>query len=174
MRTPSLRRTTSSGSTSSAKSGMLSTSSLIRVSNFLVTTTPSRASRTNRRRGWYIRADPSPDSGPPNNWTSQFGGSAWTLKPITGQYYLHSFLREQPDLNWRNPAVQEAMFDVLRFWLDRGVDGFRADAIWLLINDDQLRDNSPNPGYRPTQSDINRTLSATNPTLACDHPREAR
>lgn len=122
----------------------------------------SRASRTNRKHDWYIWADPCPDGGPPNNWMSQFGGSAWTLEPITGQYYLHSFLREQPDLNWRNAAVQEAMFDVLRFWLDRGVDGFRVDAIWLLIKDDELRDNPPNPAYRPTQSDINRTLPVYN------------
>jgi alpha-glucosidase len=122
----------------------------------------SRASRTSSKRDWYIWADPSPDGGLPNNWMSQFGGSAWTLEPITGQYYLHSFLREQPDLNWRNPAVQEAMFDVLRFWLDRGVDGFRVDAIWLLIKDDQFRNNPPNQAYRPTQSDINRTLSVYN------------
>ena len=89
-------------------------------------------------------------------------GRAWTLDPATDQYYLHSFLREQPDLNWRNPEVREAMFDVLRFWLDRGVDGFRVDVIWLLIKDDQFRDNPPNPAYRPTQPDINRTLSVYN------------
>jgi alpha-glucosidase len=122
----------------------------------------SRASRTNSKRDWYIWRDSKPGGGPPNNWMSQFGGPAWTTDSMTGQYYLHSFLREQPDLNWRNPAVQEAMFDVLRFWLDRGVDGFRVDVIWLLIKDDQLRDNPPNPAYRPTQPDINRTLSVYN------------
>ena len=78
------------------------------------------------------------------------------------QYYLHSFLAQQPDLNWRNPAVREAMFEVLRFWLDRGVDGFRVDVIWLLIKDAALRDNPPNPAYRPTQPAINRTISVHN------------
>jgi alpha-glucosidase len=93
---------------------------------------------------------------------SQFGGSVWAKDSITGQYYLHSFLSAQPDLNWRNPEVQEAMFNALRFWLDRGVDGFRVDVIWLLIKDDQFRDNPPNPAYLPTQPDINRTLSVYN------------
>jgi alpha-glucosidase len=122
----------------------------------------SRNSRSNDKRDWYIWRDPTPLGSPPNNWMSQFGGPAWAKDSITGQYYLHSFLREQPDLNWRNPEVQEAMFDVLRFWLDRGVDGFRVDVIWLLIKDDQLRDNPPNPAYLPTQLDINRTLSVYN------------
>ena len=76
---------------------------------------------------------------------SHFGGSAWEWDQQTGQYYYHSFLKEQPDLNWRTPAVKEAMCNVLRFWLDRGVDGFRVDVIWLVIKDDQFRDNPPNP-----------------------------
>ncbi len=122
----------------------------------------SKKTRTNGKRGWYIWRDPAADGGPPNNWLSQFGGSAWTLDPNTNQYYLHSFLREQPDLNWRNMEVRAAMFDVLRFWLDRGVDGFRVDVIWLLIKDDQFRDNPPNPAYLPTQSDINRNLPVYN------------
>ncbi|HEY0794752.1 MAG TPA: alpha-amylase family glycosyl hydrolase [Acidisarcina sp.] len=122
----------------------------------------SRFSLTNARRDWYIWRDPSPDGGPPNNWTSQFGGSAWELDPTTGQYYLHSFLKEQPDLNWRNHEVCKAMFDVLRFWLDRGVDGFRVDVMWLLIKDDQFRDNPPNPGYQPGAPDNQKLLSVYN------------
>ncbi|MBN8896876.1 MAG: alpha-amylase, partial [Rhodospirillales bacterium] len=109
----------------------------------------SRAARHNPKRDWYVWRDPAPDGGPPNNWLSQFGGSAWEFDPATGQYYLHSFLKEQPDLNWRNPAVQDAMFRAMRFWLDRGVDGFRVDVIWLLIKDDQFRDNPPNPAWTP-------------------------
>lgn len=109
----------------------------------------SRRSRDNPRRDWYIWHDPSEDGGVPNNWGSVFGGSAWTLNETTGQFYLHSFLEEQPDLNWRNPDVQREMMDVLRFWLDRGVDGFRVDVLWLLIKDDQFRDDPPNPDYDP-------------------------
>lgn len=122
----------------------------------------SRASRDNPKRDWYIWRDGKAGGAPPNNWLSQFGGPAWTLDPATGQYYLHSFLREQPDLNWRNPDVRTAMFDVLRFWLDRGVDGFRVDVIWVLIKDEALRDNPPNPGYQPTQPAINRFLQIYN------------
>jgi alpha-glucosidase len=122
----------------------------------------SRASRANPKRDWYIWRDGKAGGAPPNNWVSQFGGPAWTLDAATGQYYLHSFLREQPDLNWRNPAVRAAMYDVLRFWLDRGVDGFRVDVIWLLIKDAELRDNPPNPSYQPTQAAINRFLPLHN------------
>jgi len=122
----------------------------------------SRTSHTNHRRDWYIWRDGKPGGGPPNNWVSQFGGSAWTLDPITNQYYLHSFLSQQPDLNWRNPEVREAMFEVLQFWLDRGVDGFRVDVLWLLIKDAAFRDNPPNPMYRPTQPAIDRYLSLYN------------
>jgi alpha-glucosidase len=109
----------------------------------------SRISRASARRDWYLWRDPGPDGGPPNNWLSQFGGSAWEWDPHSGQYYYHAFLKEQPDLNWRNPQVRAAMFDVLRFWMRRGVDGFRVDVLWHLIKDDQWRDNPPNPGYRP-------------------------
>jgi len=109
----------------------------------------ARASRESAKRDWYIWRDPSPDGGPPNNWTSYFGGPAWQYDAQTGQYYLHLFDVKQPDLNGRNPAMQKAMYDVLRFWLDRGVDGFRVDVIWLMLKDDQFRDNPLNPVWRP-------------------------
>ncbi|WP_088342677.1 MULTISPECIES: alpha-amylase family glycosyl hydrolase [Rhodomicrobium] len=105
----------------------------------------SRASRGNARRDWYIWRDPAPDGGPPNNWRAEFGGSSWTWDEPTGQYYYHAFLASQPDLNWRNPEVVEAMLDVLRFWLDLGVDGFRVDAIHHLIERADLADNPVNP-----------------------------
>ncbi len=113
----------------------------------------SRSSRNNPKRDWYIWRDQ------PNNWLSQFGGSSWEFDEKTQQYYLHSFLKEQPDLNWRNRDVKEAMFDALRFWLDKGVDGFRVDVMWLMIKDDQFRDNPPNPGYRPGDKMSHRLLS---------------
>jgi len=109
--------------------------------------TQSRSSRTNSRRDWYLWRDAKPDGSPPNNWLSDFGGSAWTWDELTDQYYLHSFLPEQPDLNWCNPHVRAAMLDVLRFWLDRGVDGFRVDVIGFLLKDNQFRDEPPNPNY---------------------------
>jgi alpha-glucosidase len=105
----------------------------------------SRSSRENPKRDWYIWADPGSDGGPPNNWLSVFGGSAWEWDDQTGQYYLHSFLKEQPDLNWRNPAVKDAIFDVTRFWLERGVDGFRIDVAHYILKDPEMRDNPPNP-----------------------------
>lgn len=105
----------------------------------------SRSSRDNRKRDWYIWQDGKADGSPPNNWGSAFGGPAWTWDEKTGQYYLHHFLKEQPELNWRNPDLREAMYDVLRFWLDRGVDGFRMDVIGFLIKDKHMRDNPPNP-----------------------------
>jgi alpha-glucosidase len=105
----------------------------------------SRASRDNAKRDWYLWRDPASDGGPPNNWLSRMGGSAWQWDASSGQYYYHSFLPQQPDLNWRNPEVREAMDAVLRFWLDRGVDGFRVDVLWLLIKDAMFRDNPPNP-----------------------------
>ncbi|MFW5748133.1 MAG: alpha-glucosidase [Chloroflexota bacterium] len=95
----------------------------------------SRSSRNNPRRDWYIWKDPAPGGGPPNNWESTFGGSAWEWDEATGQYYYHFFLKEQPDLNWRNPEVKQAMFDTARFWLDMGVDGFRLDAIGTIYED---------------------------------------
>ena len=110
----------------------------------------SRSSRANPKRDWYVWRDPAPGGGPPNNWLSIFGGSAWELDPTTGQYYLHSFLVEQPDLDWRNPEVEAAMHGVVRFWLDRGVDGFRIDVIHRIAKDPALRDNpvlDPAQGY---------------------------
>ena len=118
----------------------------------------SRSSRDDPRRDWYIWKDPAPDGGPPNNWMSNFGGPAWTFDETTGQYYYHAFLASQPDLNWRNHEVRAAMFEVLRFWLDKGVDGFRVDVIWHLIKDAEFRDNPPNPAYRPGEPEIQRNL----------------
>jgi alpha-glucosidase len=112
----------------------------------------SRSSRGSDKRDWYLWRDK------PNNWLSNFGGSAWEWDKRTTQYYYHSFLKQQPDLNWRNPAVRSAMFDVLRFWLERGVDGFRVDVMWLMIKDDQYRDNPPNPVYGPGQPSSNSLL----------------
>jgi alpha-glucosidase len=107
----------------------------------------SRGSRENPKRDWYIWRDPAPDGGPPNNWLSHFGGPAWTFDEKTGQYYLHQFVKQQPDLNYRNPKVVEAMLDVMRFWLDRGVDGFRVDVIGLMMKDPQFRDEPINPAW---------------------------
>jgi alpha-glucosidase len=106
----------------------------------------SRSSRNNPKADWYVWADAKADGSPPNNWQSVFGGPAWTWDGRRGQYYLHNFLPEQPDLNLHNAAVQDAVFDVARFWLDRGVDGFRLDAINFAMHDPQLRDNPPAPG----------------------------
>ena len=108
----------------------------------------SRAARDNPKRDWYIWRDGAPGGGPPNNWLSEFGGSAWAFDGASGQYYYHAFLPEQPDLNWRNAQVRAAMHDVIRFWLARGVDGFRVDVIWHLIKDAEFRDDPPNPDYR--------------------------
>jgi alpha-glucosidase len=103
----------------------------------------SRSRSDSPKRDWYVWRDPAPDGGPPNNWQSSFTavGAAWTLDRQSGQYYLHSFAREQPDLNWENPEVESAMHDVLRFWLDRGVDGFRMDVIHKIAKDPDLGDN---------------------------------
>jgi alpha-glucosidase len=108
----------------------------------------SRRSRDNVFRDWYIWRDPAADGGPPNNWLSNFGGSAWTFDPLSGQYYLHLFLDRQPDLNWRNPVLREAMYESMRFWMRRGVDGFRVDVIYHVMKDAEFRDNPPNPAYR--------------------------
>jgi alpha-glucosidase len=105
----------------------------------------SRSSRSSTKRDWYVWADPGPDGGPPNNWLSRFGGSAWQWDESTNQYYYHAFLAEQPDLNWRNAEVRQAMGDVMRFWLQRGVDGFRVDASAVLAEDELLRDDPPDP-----------------------------
>jgi alpha-glucosidase len=105
----------------------------------------ARSSRRHPRRDWYVWRDPGPAGAPPNNWQGAFGGPAWEWEPDTGQYYLHSFLPEQPDLNWRNPEVRAALYGVMRFWLDRGVDGFRLDVPEFMMKDPGLGDDPP-PG----------------------------
>jgi alpha-glucosidase len=126
----------------------------------------SSSSRDNPKRDWYIWKDAKPDGGPPNNWLSVFGGSAWEWNEETGQYYYHAFLKEQPDLNWRNPEVQEAMLDVMRFWLDKGVDGFRVDVMWHMIKDAMFRDNPHNPNYQSHQATYEQVL----PVYSTDQP----
>ncbi len=101
----------------------------------------SRSSRDDPKRDWYVWADPAPDGGPPNNWVSVFGGGAWTLHEPTGQYYLHNFLDDQPDLNWWNEEVRAEFDAILRFWFDRGIAGFRIDVAHMVIKDAELRDN---------------------------------
>jgi alpha-glucosidase len=150
----------------------------------------SCSSRENPKRDWYIWHDPEAGSSPsdvstepnsersadgeekpaapypPNNWMSHFGGSAWNWDGTTGQFYLHSFLPQQPDLNWRNPEVRRAMYDAMLFWLDKGVDGFRMDVLWLLIKDDHFRDNPVNPDWQPGTSSFGRYL----PLYTADRP----
>jgi alpha-glucosidase len=115
----------------------------------------ARSNRSSRRRDWYVWADPARGGGPPNNWPSTFAatGPAWTLDASSGQYYLHSYSSAQPDLNWQNPEVRAAMIGVLRFWLDRGVDGVRIDAAHRLGKDSQLRDNPAELAGRRTDLD---------------------
>jgi alpha-glucosidase len=103
----------------------------------------ARSSRDAAHRSWYVWADPAPDGGPPNNWVSSFMGPAWTLDESTGQYYLHNFLPQQPDLNWWEPKVGDAFDRILRFWFDRGVAGFRIDVCHVILKDRELRDNPP-------------------------------
>ncbi|WP_035987124.1 alpha-glucosidase family protein [Leptolyngbya sp. KIOST-1] len=109
----------------------------------------SRTSRDNPKADWYVWADPRPDGTAPNNWLSTFGGSAWAWEPQRQQYYLHNFLDSQPDLNWYNPAVVEAILDTARFWLDLGVDGFRLDVVNFFTHDRSLQDNPPRPAGMP-------------------------
>ena len=126
----------------------------------------SRSSRADQHRGWYIWADPAGDGGPPNNWRSVFGGPSWTLDTASGQYYYHAYLPQQPDLNWRHRAVQEAQFDVMRTWLDRGVDGFRVDGLRHLLKDDRLRDNPANLRWEVGMSPYDALV----PQRTADHP----
>ena len=114
----------------------------------------ARSSRDSEHRNWYVWRDPAPGGGPPNNWRAAFGTDvpAWTFDEASGQYYLHLFLPEQPDLNWSEPAVEQAMHDVIRFWLDRGVDGFRADAIHAIGKDPALADDPPGSAGLPRSS----------------------
>ncbi|MBX3568947.1 MAG: alpha-glucosidase [Rhizobiaceae bacterium] len=117
----------------------------------------SRSSRRNRRADWYVWADPKPDGTPPNNWLSIFGGPAWEWDAVRKQFYLHNFLTSQPDLNFHNPDVQDALLTAVRFWLERGVDGFRLDTVNFYVHDRQLRDN---PARRLT---ARQKASETNP-----------
>ena len=126
----------------------------------------SRSSRQSTKRDWYIWHDAQHDGSPPNNWLSMFGASAWEWDEKTSQYYYHAFLKEQPDLNWRNPEVKNAMFDIMRFWLDKGTDGFRVDVMWHLIKDKQLRNNPPNPHYEQHMGDYEQLL----PVYSTDQP----
>jgi alpha-glucosidase len=126
----------------------------------------SRSARDDPYRNWYLWRDPAPDGGPPNNWRSRFGGTGWEWDEPTGQYYYHTYLRQQPDLNWRNPEVERAMLGAMRFWLERGVAGFRLDAIARLLKDDLFRDNPPNPGFRSGQEPYQEFL----PLYSTDRP----
>ena len=126
----------------------------------------SRSSRDNPKRDWYIWKDARPDGGLPNNWLSVFGGPAWEWDEKTQQYYYHAFLVKQPDLNWRNPEVEKAMSGVMRFWLDKGVDGFRVDAMWHMIKDAQWRDNPGNPDYKDWMGTYEQLL----PVYSTDQP----
>jgi alpha-glucosidase len=145
----------------------------------------SRSSRDNPKRDWYLWHDPIPynndaasDTRPrneqfPNNWQSQFGGPAWTWDEATQQFYMHSFLSEQPDLNWRNPEVADAMYAAMRFWLDKGVDGFRMDVLWLLIKDEQLRNNFPGgPVYNADQPETQAIVAKMRAILNDYHGEE--
>ena len=125
----------------------------------------SRSSRDNPKRDWYLWRDGKND-GYPNNWMSNFGGSGWTWDDTTKQFYYHSFLKEQPDLNWHNPEVRKAIYDAMRFWLGKGVDGFRMDVLWLLIKDAEFRDNLPNPEWTQGAS----TFWSVLPTYTADQP----
>jgi alpha-glucosidase len=126
----------------------------------------SRSSRDSPKRDWYFWRDAQPDGSLPNNWVSEFGGSVWQWDNRTSQYYLHTYDVKQPDLNWRNPEVQAAMLDTLRFWLNRGVDGFRVDALRQVIKDESLRDNPPNPEYVADQNPYRSVL----PAYSADQP----
>ena len=121
--------------------------------------------RRSKTRLVYL-AERGPRWRPPNNWISNFGGSAWTWDEATGQYYYHAYLAEQPDLNWRNPNVQAVMHEALRFWLRRGVDGFRVDVMWHLIKDAAFRDNPTNPSWTRNDPEIDRLLQ----TYSTDQP----
>jgi alpha-glucosidase len=118
----------------------------------------SRSARDAAKRDWYVWRDPGPNGGPPNNWLSEFGGPAWTFDAATGQYYLNIYLPEQPAFNWRNPDVRAALYAAMRFWFDRGVDGFRIDAVEHMVFDDRFRDNPSNidwiQGMSPARSHL--------------------
>ncbi|GAB5426371.1 MAG: alpha-amylase family glycosyl hydrolase [Crocinitomicaceae bacterium] len=124
----------------------------------------SRQSKTNPKRDWYIWKDAKADGSPPNNWQSVFGGDAWTWDETTQQYYFHQFDPAQPDLNWRNPEVKEAMLDVLRFWLERGVDGFRMDVVYMIMKHPDM------PDYVSDARDVTDNSSLSEQHPAFDYP----
>ncbi len=140
----------------------------------------SRSSRDNPKRDWYIWRDAKPDGSLPNNWEGMFGGNTWEWDETTQQYYLHLFLPQQPDLNWRNPEVVAAMHNVLRFWLDRGVDGFRMDVVTFLMKHMELLDNPMRPaaanmfGETPEALLIQEHLHDINQPEVHDHLRQFR
>jgi alpha-glucosidase len=126
----------------------------------------SRSRRDTPKRDWYLWRNPAPGGGPPNNWLSAFGGSGWEWDERTAQFYYHAYLKEQPDLNWRNPAAESAMYNVLRFWFDRGVDGFRIDALRQVVKDAEFRDNPPDPTWTLGDDPYHRLL----PLYSSDRP----
>lgn len=126
----------------------------------------ARSSRDNPKRDWFIWKDAGKDGKEPNNWLAMFGGSAWEWDKKTEQYYYHAFLKEQPDLNWRNPEVHKAVLEEMRFWLEKGVNGFRVDVMWHLIKDEYLRDNPDNPDYKEKEPTYNRLQ----PVYSTDQP----
>ncbi len=118
----------------------------------------SRQSRNNEKADWYVWADPLEDGSPPNNWMSVFGGPAWTFETRRGQYYMHNFLKEQPDLNFHNPEVQNAVLEECRFWFERGIDGYRLDVMNFVFHDKELRSNPPkNPFKHGFSSQFEKT-----------------
>jgi alpha-glucosidase len=126
----------------------------------------ARSSRDNPKRDWFIWKDADKNGDPPNNWLAMFGGSAWEWDEATEQFYYHAFLKEQPDLNWRNPELQQAVLEEMRFWLEKGVDGFRVDVMWHLIKDEYFRDNPENPDYKEEQP----TYNSLEPVYSTDQP----
>jgi alpha-glucosidase len=130
----------------------------------------ARSSRDATRREWYVWRDPAPDGGPPNNWVSHFGGPAWTHDGTTGQYYLHLFLPEQPDLNWEHPEVRAAFRRILQWWFDRGVDGFRVDVAHALVKDPGLGDNPWVDGEPPTGASPQEVFAALEHAHDLDQP----
>ncbi|MDQ7949223.1 MAG: alpha-amylase family glycosyl hydrolase [Pedobacter sp.] len=126
----------------------------------------SRSSKTNAKRDWYIWKDANEDGTAPNNWLSVFGGSGWEWDAATGQYYYHGFLKEQPDLNWRNPEVVAAMLAVMRFWFDKGIDGFRVDVLWHIFKQADFLDNPQNPDFAPHMPSYDSLL----PIYSTDQP----
>jgi len=128
----------------------------------------SRSSRNNPKADWYVWRDPLPGNKPPNNWISIFGGSAWQFDPVRKQFYYHAFYKEQPDLNWRNPEVRKAMYDVMRFWMKRGVAGFRLDAVPSMFEDPQLRDEPVAKPGKTAYGDPILTRQYTDNLPECD------